>query len=117
MPVTASPLLRWKSLTAPSVCGPKIPSAAIRSCVWSAATPGPVSPNDSSQVFSPLTAAFWATSVLVTPGFADDAEAAPASGLRTGEARIAAPAAIVTPFWRGALRRASSFRIRRRRER
>ena len=104
-------MLSWNVFTAPSVCGPKIPSAGIRSCAWTAATASPVSPYDSSQVFSPLTAAFWATSVFVAPGRADDAEAAPVSGLSTGEARMAAPAARVAPFWRGALRRASRWRI------
>src|SRR5436190_19930418 len=44
MPVDASPCESWNCLTAPSVCGPKIPSDRIRSWVCTAATASPVSP-------------------------------------------------------------------------
>ena len=105
IPVVASPCRRWKLLTAPSVWGPKIPSAGICSWYWTAATASPVSPYDSSHVCEPLTAALSAISALVTPGRADDAEA-PVTWLSVGAARMAAPAASVAPFRRGALRRA-----------
>jgi hypothetical protein len=84
-----------------------------------AATASPVSPYESSAVVpwsAPTTIAFWTISAFVTPGRAELAEAADATVSR-GEVRIAAPAASVAPFWRGALRRASRWRMRRRRER
>jgi hypothetical protein len=119
MPVASMRCASWNALTAPSVCGPKIPSAVICSSAWTAATASPVSPYESSAVAPwsvPTTTAFWAISALLTPGRAELAEATDAT-VSTGEARIAAPAASVAPFWRGALRRASRARMRRRRER
>jgi hypothetical protein len=41
MPSTTRPLARWKRFTARRVCGPKTPSAATPSALWTAATSTP----------------------------------------------------------------------------
>ena len=107
-PVTARPWARWNAFTAPSVIGPKMPSLATCSSSWTAAPPHRCRRRTAARSSrrSPRRARDLRLASLPARRVADAA----VSGPSTGEARMAAPAASVAPFWRGALRRTARLR-------